>query len=417
MAALSSGCRDTPAVDSNVTLTSAEQTMATSARTGVFEREKAELAHQGATGSFEVVARFDGPMPTGVTVSKGGRIFVNYPRWGDPVNFTVAELRNGVPIAFPDADMNRWPAEAADGHPSSSLDGAARSLVSVQSVVVDPVERLWIVDTGSPLMAGTVPGGPKLVAVELATNRIVDTIPIAADVALKTSYLNDIRFDLRHGAAGFAFVTDSSGDGPNAIIVVDLATKKAVRRLNDHPSTKAAKGFVPIVEGKQLLTFDQQHPGDAGKPLTMGADGIAISADGTKLYYCPLASRHLYSVSVDALENAAWSDEQVAATVADLGEKGPSDGLESDAQGRIYLTDYEHNAITRTRGDGVFETVASGPQILWPDTLSLAEDGYLYFTANQLHRQPRFQAGVDRRTHPYVLFRTKVDGTPVSLNR
>src|SRR5438132_3600225 len=33
----------------------------------------------------EIVARFDGPMPTGVAVSKAGRIFVTFPRWGDPV--------------------------------------------------------------------------------------------------------------------------------------------------------------------------------------------------------------------------------------------------------------------------------------------------------------------------------------------
>src|SRR3954469_11887358 len=57
-------------------------------------------------GKIEQVAAFDGPMPTGVTVSHEGRIFVNYPRWGDPVEFTVAELRDGKPVAFPE-DLNR----------------------------------------------------------------------------------------------------------------------------------------------------------------------------------------------------------------------------------------------------------------------------------------------------------------------
>jgi hypothetical protein len=32
-------------------------------------------------------------MPTGVTVA--GRPFVNFPRWGDDVQFTVGETRNG----------------------------------------------------------------------------------------------------------------------------------------------------------------------------------------------------------------------------------------------------------------------------------------------------------------------------------
>ena len=35
--------------------------------------------------------------------------------------------------------------------------------------------------------------------------------------------------------------------------------------------------------------------------MKVGADGIAISADGQRLFYTPLVSRKLYSVSVDAL--------------------------------------------------------------------------------------------------------------------
>ena len=41
-------------------------------------------------GRSRTVATFNGPMPTGVAVSKTNRVFVNFPRWGDPVEFTVA---------------------------------------------------------------------------------------------------------------------------------------------------------------------------------------------------------------------------------------------------------------------------------------------------------------------------------------
>ena len=99
----------------------------------------------------------------------------------------------------------------------------------------------------------------------------------------------------------------------------------------------------------------------------------------------------------------------------DLGEKGASDGLESDAEGRVYVTNYETNAITRRKPDGTFETLVSDPTLLWPDTLSLASDSHLYITANQLHRQPQFNEGTDRRQKPYVLYKVKVDGTPVAL--
>src|SRR5207248_1577382 len=50
-------------------------------------------------GKLELVATFTGPMPTGVTVSRSGRVFVNYPRWGDPVEFTVAEVKDGKATA------------------------------------------------------------------------------------------------------------------------------------------------------------------------------------------------------------------------------------------------------------------------------------------------------------------------------
>jgi hypothetical protein len=49
-------------------------------------------------GALEVVHAFDGPMPTGVTVLRDGRVFVNYPRWGDRVTFTVGELKGGEEV-------------------------------------------------------------------------------------------------------------------------------------------------------------------------------------------------------------------------------------------------------------------------------------------------------------------------------
>jgi sugar lactone lactonase YvrE len=353
-------------------------------------------------GKLDSVAQFNGPMLTGVTVSRSGRIFVNFPKWGDSVPYTVAEVKNGQPVAFPDAEFNR--SEGKD---------PAKALISVQSVVVDPSDRLWILDTGSIKFGPTQYGGPKLIGVDLQQNRIVKTILFPREVALPTTYLNDVRFDLRRGKAGMAFITDSSDKGPNGMIVVDLATGKSWRRLNDHPSTKAESNFLPVVEGQPLL---ERQPGQPPKHLKLGSDGIAISADGKRLFYCALASRTLYSVSVDALANEQLSDAQVAATVLNHGDKGGgSDGLETDAQNRLYLTNYEQNGITRRLPDGTYEPIVHDPRVLWPDTLSVAADGYLYFTANQLHRQARFQNGKDLRQKPYSLFRVKIDAQPIAL--
>jgi sugar lactone lactonase YvrE len=265
-------------------------------------------------------------------------------------------------------------------------------------------------------MGPVMPGGAKMICIDLATDKIVKQFPLGEPGVLKTTYLNDIRFDLRKGKEGVAYITDSSGNGPNGIVVVDLATGKTWRRLHDHPSTKAEKNFMPIVEGRVMM--EKPKPDATPKHLAMGTDGIALSQDGEKLYYCPLASRHLYSVSAEALADSEQSDRQVAATVHDLGDRGfASDGLEFDAEGRLYLTAYEHNSILRRTPDGMYETIVRDPRALWPDTLSVAHDGYLYFTANQLHRQPRFQAGKDERDRPFVLFKVKVDAKPVVLKK
>lgn len=367
----------------------------------------AELPVEDALGTLEPMAFFDGAMPTGVTVSKQGRIFINFPKWGDEVLFTVAEIRDGKAVAYPDEAMNQ-----------TKPANLAAAFVSVQSVVVDAADRLWILDTGSPLFQPTSYGGPKLLCVDLKPNQVIKKILFPQDVALPSTYLNDVRFDLRRGNEGMAFITDSAQKGPNGIIAVDLASGDSWRRLHDHPSTKAEdiQTFLPIVEGRPFL--EQQPDGSVKQGAGMDSDGIAIGADGERLYYCPLGSRTLFSAETNSLADRSLNDQEVGATVIDEGDRGgASDGLESHASGCIYSTNYEHNAILRRGPDREWETLIHDPRLLWPDTLSLATDGYLYVTANQLHRQARYHNGRDLRRKPYTLFRVRVDAQPVLLDR
>jgi sugar lactone lactonase YvrE len=157
-------------------------------------------------------------------------------------------------------------------------------------------------------------------------------------------------------------------------------------------------------------------PGQPEAYIRIGSDGIAVDPKNKLLYYCPLASRRLHSVSLDALADRDLPDDQVAQSVQDLGEREfASDGLECDNQGRLYLTDYEHNAIRRRNTNGRYEIVAQDERMIWPDSMSIGSDGYLYFTANQLNRQARFHKGEDLRRPPYVVFRTLVNARPVAM--
>jgi sugar lactone lactonase YvrE len=122
-------------------------------------------------------------------------------------------------------------------------------------------------------------------------------------------------------------------------------------------------------------------------------------------------------VSTAALRDRSMSDDQVAATFLTMVAKGPSDGLESEAAGNAYAGDYESNSIEKIAPDGKITTIVHDPRLLWPDTMSLADDGYLYVTANQLHRQPTMHDGQDLRHKPYVLFRIKTDSHRISLKR
>ncbi len=418
--------------------------------------QKGGAATDRVVGDLETMATFSGAMPTGVTVSHTGRIFVNFPRWGDDVPFTVAEMVGGKAVPYPDAAVNDWPGRKK-ANPNAFDDRAANQthFVSVQSVVVDPADRLWVLDTGAPLLKDVVPDGPKLVCIDLVSNRIVKTILLPPESAGTNSYMNDVRFDLSVGEQGAqdpqtavgsrpaanaddvpkdalhptaerspghtsadtirgtAYITDSSALGPNAIVVVDLATGKSFRRLSQHSSVVSEDGFLMFAEGQPVY---QTLPGYPPQPVNFAADSIAISADGRTLYYCPINSTKLYAVSTDALRDRSKSDAQVEATVRIATGKMPSDGLESDSAGRIYMTDPVTDSIHRwDPKTGLTETLAHDPRLLWPDTMSMAEDGYLYVTANQLNRQPTMHNGRDLRVKPYQLFRLKVNAYPVEL--
>ena len=407
---------------------------------------------------LETVATFNGPMLTGVTVSRQGRTFVNFPRWGDDVPFTVAELINGKAVAFPDAQINDWPGRNLPNPNAYKDEGSNQThFVNVQSVVVDPEDRLWALDTGAPKLKNTVPGGPKLVCIDLATNKVIRTILLPPTTAGTNSYMNDVRFDLTVGDSGpqdpqtmigsrpaadpnkaapdpshpdgerspghdatgggnihgTAYITDSSSQGPNAIVVVDLATGKSMRRLNQHASTQGEPGFLMFAEGRPLYMTE---PGKPPEPVLFAADGIAISADGKELYYCPISGTKLYGVSTAALRDKSKSDADVASTVRIVTGKMPSDGLESDQQGNIYMGDPVTNSIhTFNVKTGKTETIVHDAELLWPDTMSLTDDGYLYVTSNQLNRQPTMHNGKDERVKPYVLFRIKVAGRAIRL--
>jgi sugar lactone lactonase YvrE len=83
--------------------------------------------------------------------------------------------------------------------------------------------------------------------------------------------------------------------------------------------------------------------------------------------------------------------------------------------GRLYLTDTEHNAVLRRTTPGDYETVAWDPAMAWPDSLAFAPDGRLWITASQFRQLARFHGGKDQRKKPWLLFSVDVAPALVSL--
>lgn len=59
----------------------------------------ASLPAEGVVGKLERTFAFHDAMPTGVAVTEAGRIFVNFPRWGHDVTFTVGTANQHPPDA------------------------------------------------------------------------------------------------------------------------------------------------------------------------------------------------------------------------------------------------------------------------------------------------------------------------------
>ncbi|MCJ2122847.1 SMP-30/gluconolactonase/LRE family protein [Methylobacterium sp. J-077] len=332
------------------------------------------------------VARFQHQV-TGVTVAQDGRIFVNFPRWTEDAPVSVAELKDGKPVPYPDAEWNAWRNARKD-----EVDPKTH-FVCVQSVVADRHGRLWVVDAAAPAMAAVVKDGPKLVAIDLKTNTVAKTIAFDPAVAPQGSYLNDVRIS---PDGKTAYLTDSGAEG--ALVVVDIDSGKAKRLLAGVPATMPDTAVTVTYDGKPLRRPD-------GRGVEFSADGIGLSPDGKTLYWQAIKGKTLYSLPTDAL--TGWvtaalvpetlADKSLAGKIVTVGENGPADGLLIDRDGgRMYVTSPQDDSIkVRDLGskDAGVTTLIQDPRLRWPDTFSQGPDGTVYLTTSHIQDSAFFKEG------------------------
>jgi len=295
-------------------------------------------------------------------------------------------------VPYPSADISL---------PSGLSD--AKRLVSVHGMTLDERGRLWLIDDGKRAGKEGIPAGAaKVVGIDLASNTIVTSIELKAALR-QDSHMNDLRIDLTHGSQGTAYVADSSFGEDPALVVVDLASGKQRRVLTGDRSIVAQKDFVTQLDGVPMRYDGKNTPFPHG-----GVDGLALTPDGSRLFYSPLTSRHLWSAPTAALADFSLDDPRLAAQIKDEGEKVMVDGMDMDAQGRLYMTDAEHHQVLRRWPDGRLDVVLRDPRLVWPDGVFVTADS-VYVTLGQWSRMGK---GFDTRQPPYLLVKAPIDPTP-----
>ena len=322
------------------------------------------------------------PEPIGnLAVSADGRVFYTIHPESRPSGAKLLEWVDGAPKPFPS-------------------DEAQAQLETPLGIAIDRQNRLWTIDHGNH---GT--GEAKLLAFDLGTGGVVHEHLFDSSVAQLGSFLQDLQVDSR---GKWVFIADVSFWRKNpGLIVYDVELRKARRVLNSDPSVSAQSWLIRN-PSKDMTFFGGLVV------LKPGVDGIAISRDDAWIYYGAMCHDTMYRVKVADLLDESLSDGALAARVQAIGPKPLNDGLSTDNDGNLLITDVEHGAVLRMKPDGELTTLVRSEKIRWADALSYGPDGWLYVADSAIPDQ-MLQPKAHMQAHaPYYIFRFKpgVDGTP-----
>ncbi len=275
---------------------------------------------------------------------------------------------------------------------------ASIGLVAPLGVQVDMQGRLYVLDMGDTAHS------PKLVVWDTNANALaaVYYLPLAASTG--NSFHQDFAVDLKRRKVYIADMGRADVHGPEfpAIVVVDLGTGHVVRRLSGNHVLTAkhaeAEGGL-VVDGKPMMA--------GGKRVSLGLNPISMDPLGRYVYFSTMNAGNIYRVSADLLVDMELWDTELAKMIEVYGPKPASDGITVDAEGNVYVTDVENNAIGVTTPGHYRILVQDAEKLSWPDGLSCGPDGYIYATVNQLHKAPAFTGGEEQGTPPYSVVRFK----------
>ncbi len=305
------------------------------------------LSCNSKKAQIENVTSFKGQQVTGVSVSKEGRIFANFPRWRENVKNSVVEvLEAGKSIPFPNQKWNTW--KIGDVHSDSIF-------VAVQSVVAFE-NKLYVLDTRNPLFKGVI-DNPRIFTFDLTSNQLVKTYKLNKESFHKDSYINDLRVDKKKGKI---YLTDSGHAG---IVIVDINSGESFRVLDNHKSTLAEK---------DQLTFS-----NGIWKNTVHSDGIALDTKNDVLYFHALTGYSLYAISTEELIKK--DNSEIEKSIKFVAKTAAPDGMIIDESGNLFFADLENNKIMKLAiSSGKITVAAEGDKVKWADTFSIYNNELFY---------------------------------------
>ncbi|MGO4330645.1 SMP-30/gluconolactonase/LRE family protein [Cupriavidus sp. 2TAF22] len=332
-----------------------------------------------------------------VATTPDGRLFVSMPQVEGP-GAQVAELKDGKFLPYPNLEWSLWK-DAADPR---------TTLLHVNTVRIGPDGDLWVVDAGGPRVGGkAVPGAAKIVQIDVGTNRIRRIYQADPAVVREYSYFNDIRFN-----GNTAYISDAAAIHP-AVVVLDLASGKMHRTLEDHPSTVAAHAM--IADGGRVITLKDPIPDSTGKPTSskyVNIDQLEVSPDGKWLYFQPIGGP-LARVPTALLDDPGAPKAAVAAAVEKVADTWMAAGSAIDAAGNIYMSKVTNRSVMKIAPDGTVSTLVADPRLTWIDAMWVSNDGDLYMPAAQLDRTSANLAGAPAQiTYPVKIYRLAIRQKP-----
>ncbi|MFQ5547734.1 MAG: L-dopachrome tautomerase-related protein [Woeseia sp.] len=314
------------------------------------------------------------PEPVGnVAVSAQGRVFFTVHPESRPQGNKLLEVVDDAAVPFPDGASQQ------------------RLFESVLGIVIDRRNILWTIDNGNHGF-----GGPRLLAFDLASGSVAHDHRFASEIAPAGSFLQDLQVS-RDGRT--VIIADASiWRKTPALIVYDIQRHSARRVLESHQSVSAENYLVR----NQLR--DMAFLGGLVS-LKAGVDGIAFDAEGEWLYFAAINQSGLYRIRLEDLRNAELPPQQLDNRVERYSDKPLSDGLSTDLDGNVYVTDVEHGSVFVVGPDRLPQTLVRSGRIRWADALSFGPDGWLYLADSALPEQVLTTRGHIASKGPYHIFR------------